>query len=224
MKPRLITFTEITNNIFHLEFPTAHLMCSTLIRFQEHYECPKYRGKIFDLEEYMDWYADKFGNFTYFTDVAGFNIPSEFLKKFYEGKFNPLTRKEKKILELFQNNKEPFYIIATHKKSSTHNDDLTHEVSHGLYHLNKEYKKEVKRILKNVNLDSIYEWLKERGYNKFSFLDEAHAILLESAKSFSRCGIKASKYKKIRKMLYENYHKHYVRFADFVVKTKKVKI
>lgn len=168
-------------------------MCSTLIRFQEHYESPKFKGKVFTLEDYMDWYAPKYGvcgNFTYFNDVLGFNIPSYALQKFYNGEFNPLTKKETKILEMFENYEDPFYIIATCDDFCE--STVRHEVAHGLYFINKNYKKNVKKILKEVNLNPIYEWLNLKGYHKSHFFDEAQALLIEDAKDFNRCGVKAS--------------------------------
>ena len=47
----LATIKEICHNIYHIDFPTQHLMCSSLIRFEEHYESPKFKGKVFSLEE-----------------------------------------------------------------------------------------------------------------------------------------------------------------------------
>lgn len=222
MASRIVTLKEISENIFHLEFSTPHLMCSTLIRFQEYYECPKYKNKVFTLEEYMDWYADKFGDFTYFTEVAGFNMPSSVLDKFYAGKFDPLTRKEQWILKLFKKlSRNPFYIIATCKNSIDHENDLIHEISHGLYYVNREYRNGVRKILAGADLSGIYEWLRKRGYHKDHLFDEAHAILLEDAKSFGRCGQQASQYREVRRKLRANYDEHFVWLIN---RTQKVKI
>ena len=221
MASRMVAFKEISDNIFHLEFPTTHLMCSTLIRFQEHYECPKYKDKVFSLEEYMDWYADKNVDFTYFQDVAGFNLPSSTLDKFYAGEFDPLTKKEQKVLDIFKEIEEPYYIIATSTDSATQENDLIHEISHGLYHVNEEYYKEVKRVLKGEDLGDIYEWFKEKGYHKAHFLDEAHALFMEDCKSFSRSNFKASDYRETRRQLHNNYYEHYIQLIN---KTQKIKM
>lgn len=221
MASKVVALKEISDSIYHLEFPNDHLMCSSLVRFQEHYECPRFKDKVFTLEEYMDWYAAKFGNFTYFLDIAGFNIPSYALKKFYQGKFDPLTKKEKKILQIFKDIKEPYYIIATCKKSDNYDNDLIHEISHGLYYVNEEYHRDVRRILRGQDLSGVYAWLKKKGYHRKHFLDEAHAILLEDADSFNRCEQKAHDYREIRKQLRDNYDKHYV---QLITKTKKIKM
>jgi len=221
MASRKVAIKEVSDSIFHLEFPTIHLMCSALIRFQEYYECPKFKNKIFTLEEYMDWYAEKFGDFTYFQDVAGFNIPSYSLNEFYGGDFDPLTNKEKKILQVFEKTKKPYYIIATSSASATQENDLIHEMSHGLYYINEEYHNRVKEILKGQDLGDIYKWLGKKGYNKVHFLDEAHALLMEDSRSFSRSNFRASDYRSVRRLLRNNYDSHYVPLRS---KTKKVKI
>ncbi|MEK7106247.1 MAG: ABC transporter ATP-binding protein, partial [Patescibacteria group bacterium] len=69
-------------SIYLVEAPTQYALASTFLRFQEHYESPKFRGQFFSLEEFMDWYAEEYGNFTYYKDWTGFNIPSYILKSF----------------------------------------------------------------------------------------------------------------------------------------------
>lgn len=212
MLPRTVILKEVASKIYHFEFPSQYLMCVSLIRIQEHYESPKFRNKVFDLEEYMDYYADTGGthNFTYFQDILGFNIPSYAIESFYNGDFDPLTRKEQKILQVLEKMERPYYIIATTKKSISHKDDFIHETAHGLFTVNEEYRKAVKKILKGVNLSKIEEWLKERGYNKSVYLDECHAILMESANNFSRCGVKASEFKSVRRQLRKNYDDYFI--------------
>ena len=101
--------SKITQKIFLLEFENQKDITSSLLRFQEHYESPEFKDKIFTLEEFKKWYSSIKGGFTYYTDWNGFNIPSHILTPFYEGKFNPLTKEEQMILNLFKNEKKPFY-------------------------------------------------------------------------------------------------------------------
>src|SRR5512138_554281 len=86
----MMTKTKIADRIFVVRFDTLYELASTFLRFQEHYESPRFRNRIFSLEEFMDWYAEKTGAFTYFTDWSGFNVPSSTFEAFYRGKFNPL--------------------------------------------------------------------------------------------------------------------------------------
>ncbi|HVY01919.1 MAG TPA: hypothetical protein VHA12_04110, partial [Candidatus Nanoarchaeia archaeon] len=98
---------EIYPNIFHIQFSTRLLLTSTFLRFQEHYESPKFRGKIFSLEEYKKWYISnspkgkETGKFTYYEDWSGFNIPGHVLEPFFQGKFDPLSLEEQHFIKLF---------------------------------------------------------------------------------------------------------------------------
>src|SRR3990167_8171616 len=112
-----IKLEEIIKNIFHLNVDTQEELTTTFLRFQEHYESPEFKGKIFTLEEFKKWYilnspnGKKTGRFTYYEDWAGFNIPSEVLEPFYEGKFNPLADYEQKFLDLFKEKRDgKFYV------------------------------------------------------------------------------------------------------------------
>ena len=50
-----------SQNIILAIFDTQYDLCSTLVRIQEFYESDsdKFRGKLFTLDEYMDYYATK---------------------------------------------------------------------------------------------------------------------------------------------------------------------
>src|SRR3989344_6116167 len=101
---------EVTKkNVYLVVAPSQYQLAATFMRFQEHYESPYFRKKIFSVEEYMDWYARKRGNFTYYKDWSGFNIPSWVLAPFYEGKFDPLLEKERVFLKLFSGIQDKFY-------------------------------------------------------------------------------------------------------------------
>lgn len=43
---------EIVDRIHVATFDTQRELCSTFLRFQEHYESPEFRGKVFSLAEY----------------------------------------------------------------------------------------------------------------------------------------------------------------------------
>ncbi len=175
--------------IYHLSFKTRHLLTSTFVRFQEFYESPKFAGKIFTLEEFMDWYAREKGNFTYFTDWSGFNIPSDNLRPFYRGRFDPLSIKEKQLLKLFRRIRPPFYVIATHSP-----DSILHEIVHGLYFVDGAYRQKVKKALSQLNLGRLRRLLGSLsgyGYNKKVVDDEINAFLLTGlTKKMERLNLK----------------------------------
>lgn len=191
-----VTKKEILPRVFHLDFPKQELAADTFLRFQEYYESPKFHGKIFSLEEYKDWYIKEKGAFTYVSDWPGFNIPSSALKPFYEGKFDPLSENEKEFLNIFKNEKEPFYIIGTAKDNPPEYFD--HEIAHALFHINKDYKKEVIDILMTLDKEHLIEVKKfvnlSPGYHESVLIDEVQAHLIANFDELIQDGLDREKY------------------------------
>ena len=179
---------EIVKDVYHVRSDTKQELGSAFLRFQEHYESPKFKGKIFTLPEFKKWYiansenGKKTGKFTYFSDWDGFNIPSSVLKPFYEGKFDPLSRKEKAMLRTFEKVQSPkFYVIGTQIGADP--SYLDHEVAHGLYFANEEYHGEARRVLEWMDQDArgaVGKYLSNlnAGYDESVFDDETQAYLI----------------------------------------------
>jgi len=161
--------------IYHLSFPNQYLLAATFLRFQEHYESPKFRGRIFDWEEFMDWYAGQKGEFSYLEDWGGFNLPSTVLEPFRSGSFDPLTRKEQALLELVRGLPEPFYVIGTIGGSS---EAVAHEIVHGLYYVRPDYRQAVVACLAAHDTRRLRRCLAKIGYHKAVFDDEINAYVL----------------------------------------------
>ena len=163
---------KLTNRIYLLQFDTRKDMAETFLRFQEHYESPKFMGKKFTHDEFKKWYKKVKGK-EYFEDWDGFNLPAKALKPFREGKFNPLTRGEKKLLLLFKNVRRDFYIVAFHGRG---HHLLGHELAHALFYTNPRYKKKILAILEKYDLKHMKkELLSTEGYNKKVLNDEIQA-------------------------------------------------
>lgn len=174
----------ITDKIFLLIFDNQLDITSTFLRFQEFYESPEFSGKIFTLEEYQKWYTAEKGSFSYYEDWNGFNIPSHILKPFYEGKFDPLSEKEKQLLALFENQQGSFYIIGTHKGAKNIEALLRHEIAHGLYYSNIEYREKIKNALVGYDTEKVKDNLRSKsGYNEDVLDDEVHAYIIDGSKS-----------------------------------------
>ena len=176
--------TEILTDIYHLNFPTQQGLASTFLRFQEHYESPQFREKIFSLDEFQRWYTAnstngrKTGEFTYYEDWEGFNFPSYVLDPFYRGLFDPLSKLEKLFLEHFEDKtKTKFYVIGTFGKESA----LKHEIAHGLFYIDEKYKTKALRILATMDPEDrtkISNHLRDgAGYHTEVIDDEMHAYL-----------------------------------------------
>jgi hypothetical protein len=169
-----------TDKILHLVFSTREEMCRTMLRFAEHYESPEFRNKIFTLEEFKTWYS-KGGEFTYYTDWGGYNIPGYIFEPFKKGLFKDMTESEQTVLSILPNTTE-FYLIATDESYSA----LKHELAHALYYLNPEYAETVKGILTNApNIEVPFEALKKLGYCEEVLLDEVQAYLVDDMKKFN---------------------------------------
>ena len=196
-------------NIYMLSFSRQKQLTKTFLRLQEHFESPEFTGKVFTLNEFKNWYktTQEHGKFSYYTDWSGFNIPSYILKPFYDGDFNPLSWREKRLLKkikpIYDSGKK-FYLIGVYgKDSDERRSTIEHEIRHGLYYTDEKYKKKVDKILGEVNLKKIFDYLKKLGYASHVFNDEAHAYLLTCQKHLERAGIDLSKYEKVIKKLRE---------------------
>lgn len=167
------------DNIIFLEADTQYELASTFMRLQEHYESPKFRGKQVDLEDYMDWYAKEYGNFTYYSDWNGFNVPGNVVRKFLALHCDGLLSKEETLLDLLKpwiEGDEKFYVIGVWQNDNT----IDHEISHALYYLDPAYKKQQTVALNGMDKlfrSRIATWLKKKGYHPSVTDDETIAYL-----------------------------------------------
>lgn len=205
------------HSIYHVSFPNQYLLTSTMLRFEEHYESPKFKDKIFTLEEYADWYAEENGNFTYYQDWNGFNIPGSYFDLFIEGRFNPLTKKEEKFLgKLNAISEEKFYVIATAKDSRSL--ALEHEIVHGLFNLYPSYASDVLVDITIASTDGDYDTndiqnaLADVGYHYDVFRDELNAYALTGIVPF----LEDTNIAKFTPLLLTTFEKH---FGKYDVKT-----
>ena len=167
---------KIAKGIYLLRFKTQYQLAATFLRVQEYYDSPRFHGRIFSLEEFMDWYAQRYGNFTYYEDWSGFNVPSSALKPFYEGKFDPLSEKEKELLRLFRGLRERFYVIGI--CGSDARDSLTHELAHALYFIDDCYRKAVQKAMRGHKTKKLARQIAGAGYANHVIPDEIHAYLI----------------------------------------------
>jgi len=180
--------------IYLVTMETRHLLSSTFMRFQEHYESPEFRRKIFTREEYEDWYvvegcSRKKKAFTYYQDWRGFNVPSWVLTPFLEGKFSPLTEKEKRLISAFQAIEGSFYIIGVSVEVGNDPSFVKHEFVHGLYFTSPEYKEKVNVVLERYDTTRFDIGLQKLGYAREVWSDEINAYCTTGlGKSLSKAG------------------------------------
>lgn len=163
--------SKINDKIILVRADSQDELGSTFLRFQEHYESPEWKGKIFTIGQLRSWYSEKYGADTYEKDWSGFNIPSHVLEPFKNGLFDPLTDQEKEFISLFKYRCDRFYIIGAQDDDST----LDHEICHGLYYTSEPYKRAVDEVLADKRLYPVYKMVKSMMYHKSVWDDEVHA-------------------------------------------------
>jgi hypothetical protein len=163
------------------DYDRAMLFC----RYQEFYESPykKFRGKPFTWMEYMRFYksAWKKGVFTYPEDWSGYNIPSKVLEKgvdaFYkETEYDIVMKDIYFYCGIDSQNKNngtrcDWYLIGASSKDLK---TMDHEIAHGLYYTNKDYKKKVTEIIGHIKPPH-YEKLKKKLV-KMGYFDDKKII------------------------------------------------
>ncbi len=187
--------TEVKDRIFAVVIPDSYERAMTFLRVQEFYESPNpdFRGKDFDIWDYILWYScQNDGSFTYASDWSGFNIPLPVAWECYDGVSSMRDTWKSKWDEVMKNivwavqgrmfhkkhtRDMNAYIIGTEDMQG---DTFKHEVCHGLYYTNKEYKKAVDEITDSIDPE-IRETLKnnllEMGYTEGVVYDEIQAYL-----------------------------------------------
>jgi len=180
-----IEVNEIHPRVILLKFESQYEIASTMMMLQEYYESPydNIFRKIVSYEEYMDTYAKDTGNFTYFSDWSGFNIPGNIVRDYIDFKSfeeDYIWNKEKQLFEIIkpyiQKYNEDFYVIAIHKET-----DIKHELAHALYYLNKEYKERINKVI-NKRLKYFKDKKKKllkMGYRIDMIDDEQQAYFME---------------------------------------------
>ena len=175
--PVRIRKRRIARGIYLLRFRTQYDLTSTFLRVQEHYESPKFSGRIFTLEEYMDWYAAEHEDtFSYYEDWTGYNVPSSAFQPFHDGKFDPLSEKEKQLLRLFKGLRGRFYVIGIF--DADQGKSLTHELAHALYFIDDEYREAVRAAMRGYDTSALARKLAKAGYARHVIRDEKQAYII----------------------------------------------
>ena len=198
----LFTPRLVAANVLHLDFNDQVQMAEAVFRFQEHFESPKFKNKIFTRDEFKQWYfkENNTTEFTY-TEVDAFNFPSNILKPFFAGQFAPLNPAEKSLLELFSHMPENFYVTMSVKGGDP--SGFEHEMSHALYFLDREYHDRVNAVLAKYDLTLLKKFIFEElgDYHPDVLHDEAHAWLLHNEKDLRTEGFDTAPLLELRKEL-----------------------
>ena len=215
---------EVRPNVFAVIVKDHYHRAMLFCRVQEYYESPnpQFRGKNFSIWDYIEWYSREHRDvFTYTFDWGGFNIPLktawdcyEKLKE-YESPYDEVMDKITRTIEMTMFNKKNTrnwngYIIGA---DSTESDTFDHEICHGLYATNKEYKELVDEItltIPNKDYVNFKNNLLAMGYTDSVIEDEIQAYLSTNYEytKFSK-GVS----KKLCKVLHKEYKKVFEQYA-----------
>ena len=185
------TIEEVRPNVFAVIVKDHYHRAMLFLRVQEYYESPnpEFRGKNFNIWDYIEWYSRRNKDvFTYAFDWGGFNIPLktawscyEKLKEHespYDTEMESIIRKiEMKMFNKKNTRNWNAYIIGA---PSLDDDTFEHEVCHGLYATNKEYKELVDEVTIAIPFKDYQTFRKnllKMGYNGIVIDDEIQAYL-----------------------------------------------
>ncbi len=210
---------EVRPNVFAVIVKDHYHRAMLFCRVQEYYESPnaEFRGKNFSIWDYIEWYSREHNDvFTYTHDWGGFNIPlnvaeicySKLLKK---GEFTPYDLEMNYIVKTIRgmvgNGKA--YIIGA---PTTEDETFEHEVCHGLYATNKEYKGLVDEITETIEWQDYLKFegnLLDMGYTAAVIPDEIQAYLTTNYEytKFSK-GVSKKKCKEFHKQYQKVFNKY----------------
>ena len=180
------TIEEVRPNVFAVIVKDHYHRAMLFLRVQEYYESPnpEFRGKSFNIWDYIEWYSRRNKDvFTYAFDWGGFNIPLEVAYQCYDTLTDSYTSydevMENIIHQIYELNNDGSngYIIGA---PSTDDDTFEHEVCHGLYATNKEYKELVDEVTMTIPFKDYQAFRKnllKMGYNGIVIDDEIQAYL-----------------------------------------------
>jgi len=196
--------------IYLIESKSRQDLAQTFMRFQEYYESPEFAGKYFTTEDFLAWYGQKYRKSVYHKDWSGFNVPSNVFNPFFEGNFDPLTDKEKKLLNFLKGVDGEFYVIGITKADYDWVETLKHELAHGMFFSDKSYREEILACISELSPNSARMSLKKMGYGSNVIDDEVNAYLLTEPETMANPHLLSlSNSKSIQEKLNRVFEKHF---------------
>jgi hypothetical protein len=205
-----ISLNEVVDGVFHVRMPTSFTLASTFVRFQEHYESPHFRNKVFTFAEFKDWYRQNTGDgeYNYYSSWGGFNIPDHITDAFSEGRFDPLAPQEQALLEIAERLPRPFYLIGTSGRFDE--ETLRHETAHGMFHVDPEYREAALEIVRSIDTTPVREMLLRIGYCDAVLDDECHAYIGDPLEGLKEQGVTDTRaYRKAHQQLKDLYQEYF---------------
>lgn len=215
-----IELYKLANGIYAVRVKDAKIRCYLFLRYQEFYEgaSETIRGNKFTIDQYINWYQDNFKNkdmFTYAYDWCGFNIPSISIEECLD-RINDPNEYDRIMEQIFSTikmdtNDNDFYLLGVDSLDSSL---LDHEMAHGMYFTDKDYKNQMDNLTKSLpeeTKNELGQIITNMGYNSVVLHDEIQAYmstgLTELMSKLPNMSDYLSKYKEIfNRYLKKNKH------------------
>ena len=184
------TIKEVKKNVFAVVVPDSYDRCMLFLRVQEYYENPKYKGKNFNIWEFVKYYSRN-NIFRYAEEWDGFNLPYRVAEECYNNIIQYDTPYDAVMDEILGeiNPKGEAYIIGV---DSSNGETFDHELCHAEYYLNKEYKQVADKLIKSLPKELcaiLKKNLLRAGYHRSVINDEIQAYMLTNYFSVEFCGL-----------------------------------
>jgi hypothetical protein len=158
----MFTLRKVRSQVYHLSFDSSRELAMTFVRYTEFYES-KYdhiRECQFTLVQQMSAYCqehlkNKDADWSYCSDWRGFNIPVGVISEVHDlGILDPNHYDSfmKGVAEMIDADSmgKPAYLIGTASAGSI--DLLRHELTHAMYYVDAEYRRNVNRFLSDPGI------------------------------------------------------------------------
>ncbi len=171
-KPSEVIHEELMDILI---YNTRYELMYSLGRFQEYYENPVLKGKVFTRLDLQDWQPD------YYIQWSGCNFPPYVINELRDNPAWNLDRHEKDALSNMGNK----YTIGVNREDEMEKVIL-HERAHALFSHSEEYRNLIHGfILKNLaSTADAFKNLTEAGYHNDVLADEMQAYLISDTNRF----------------------------------------
>lgn len=178
---------QVAKRIWHLNFSDSYDLTIHFFRYQEYYESPDMKEKNVQFVDLMENYSKTIGkgSFTYTSDWAGFNMPGNQIFERHKAGISDPNRYDELMYSLAcfiraKEKSERFYIIGTSDDDDWKNTTFNHELAHGLFYADDDYKAKMSKYVEELPdkvREKIFSTLKKWGYDDKFLIDECQAYM-----------------------------------------------
>lgn len=187
------------------------------MRLQEYYESPSklFRRRFFTAAKFEAWYRRYMGHgeFSYFRDFNGYNVPGNVFEAFFCLYADSLTSPELELLRMLGKPTGRYYVIGANEKSAS---TVDHELSHAFFYLYPAYRSAVLALTEDFDLAGVRRHLRASMYAPDVMDDEVAAYTMFDSAHLNRAGVKTAHLNPLRAALlhvFGEFKRRHVRLA-----------